>query len=183
MNELIETILKLVGGWPRRVERCSGSARWGKARAHEGLETRGLRGWFPRPTLRPLAGMAGCCFVSLLLVTVARAAETNTVHHVNPAEAQKLIADKKVVVLDVRTPKEFAAGHIAGATNINYLAADFAKTLSGLDPNQTYLVHCAVGGRSTQALPKFEKLQFQFIYHLDGGIKAWEKAGLPVEKK
>lgn len=121
-------------------------------------------------------------FASLLLVTAALAAETNPVHHVNPAAAQKLIAEKKVVVLDVRTPKEFAAGHIAGATNINYLAADFAKTIAGLDTNQTYLVHCAVGGRSTQALPKLEKLQFQSIYHLDGGIKAWEKAGLPVQK-
>ncbi len=153
MNELMETILKMVGGW------------------------------FPRPNLRLPARMAGCCFASLLLVTVARAAETNTVHHVNPAAAQKLIADKKVVVLDVRTPKEFATGHIAGATNINYLSADFAKAIAGLDPNQTYLIHCAVGGRSTQALPKFEKLQFQSIYHLDGGINGWKKAGLPVEKK
>ena len=123
-------------------------------------------------------------FASLLLViTTAMAASTNAVLHVNPAEAQKLIASKKVVVLDVRTPKEFAAGHLAGATNINYLAADFAKAIAGLDPNQTYLVHCAVGGRSTQALAKFEKLQFQSLYHLDGGLKAWEKAGFPVEKK
>lgn len=119
-------------------------------------------------------------FVCLLLVTVAVAADTNLVHHVNPTEAQKLIAEKTVVVLDVRTPKEFAAGHIAGATNINFLAADFAKAVAGLDTNQAYLVHCAVGGRSAQALPKLEKLQLQSIYHLDGGIKAWEKAGLPV---
>jgi len=121
-------------------------------------------------------------FAGLLLVTVAVATNTNIVHHVNPAEAQNLIADKKVVVVDVRTPKEFSAGHIAGATNINFLATDFAKTITGLDTNKTYLVHCAVGGRSTQALPLFEKLQFQSVYHLDGGIKAWEKAGLPVEK-
>jgi phage shock protein E len=141
-----------------------------------------LRGGFARPNSRPLAGMVGCCFASLLLITVARAADTNIVHHVNPAEAQKLIAEKKVVVLDVRTPKEFAAGHIAGATNINCLAADFGKAITGLATNQVYLVHCAVGGRSTQALPKLEQLQLPSIYHLDGGIKAWEKAGLPVVK-
>lgn len=139
-------------------------------------------GVFARPTLRPLAGMAGCYFASLLLVTMAMAEETNTVHHVNAQQAQKLIAEKKVVVLDVRTPKEFAAGHIAGATNINSQSADFMKVIAGLDTNQAYLVHCAVGGRSTQALPKLQKLQFQSIYHLDGGIKAWEKAGLPVAK-
>lgn len=125
---------------------------------------------------------AGCGFAVLLLITAALAAGTNTVQHVNPAEAQKLIAGKKVVVLDVRTPKEFAAGHIAGATNINFLAADFTRAIAGLDTNQSYLVHCAVGGRSTQSLPKFEKLQFQSLYHLDGGIKAWEKAGLSVQK-
>lgn len=121
-------------------------------------------------------------FAGLLLVATTLAANTNTVHHVNPAEAQKLIADKKVVVLDVRTPKEFAAGHIAGATNINFLSADFAKAIAGLDTNKAYLLHCAVGGRSTQALPILEKLQFRSVYHLDGGLKAWEKAGRPVQK-
>ncbi|MBP9900408.1 MAG: rhodanese-like domain-containing protein [Verrucomicrobiota bacterium] len=141
-----------------------------------------LAGGVPRPTLSLWAGLAGCGCASLLLITAARAAEINLVHHVNPAEAQKLIADKKVVVLDVRTSKEFAAGHITGATNINFLSAEFAKAIAGLDTNQAYLVHCAVGGRSTQALPKLEKLQLQSIYHLDGGIKAWEKAGLPVAK-
>jgi len=141
-----------------------------------------LRGGFARSTTRRVAGMVGSCFASLLLITVARASETNIVHHVNPTEAQKLIAAKKVVVLDVRTPKEFAAGHIAGATNINFLAADFAKAITGLDTNQAYLVQCAVGGRSTQALPKLEQLQLPSIYHLDGGIKAWEKAGLPLVK-
>lgn len=124
----------------------------------------------------------GGCFASLLLVTMALAASTNIVHHVNPVEAQKLITSRKVVVLDVRTPKEFVAGHIAGATNINFLAADFSKAVSNLDTNQTYLVHCAVGGRSTQALPVLTKLPLSSLYHLDGGIKAWEKAGLPVEK-
>ncbi len=133
-------------------------------------------------TIRKWVGMVGCGFASLLLVTVAMAGETNTVHHVNPAGAQKLIADKKVVVVDVRTPQEFAAGHIAGATNINFHSEDFAKAIASLDTNKTCLVHCAVGGRSTQALPTFSKLQFQSLYHLDGGIKAWEKAGLPVEK-
>ena len=48
--------------------------------------------------------------------------------------------------------------------------------------SKTYLVHCAVGGRSTKSLAQFQKLQFQSVAHLDGGIKAWQKAGQPVEK-
>jgi phage shock protein E len=107
---------------------------------------------------------------------------TNSVSHVNAQQAQKLIADKKIVVLDIRTPEEFAAGRIAGATNINFRAADFAQRLAGLDKSQTYVVHCATGNRSTQALPTFDKLQFKSLYHLDGGIKGWDKAGLPVQK-
>ena len=87
-----------------------------------------------------------------------------------------------MVVLDIRTPAEFAAGHIAGATNINFNSPDFAKAISGLSTNKIYLVHCASGKRSSQALPVFKKLKLPSLYQLDGGIKAWEKAGLPVEK-
>jgi phage shock protein E len=117
---------------------------------------------------------AACC----LTCAIAQ----DKVVHVNAQEAQKLIASTNVVVLDVRTPEEFAAGHIAGATNINFRSPDFAKAVSGLNTNKTYLLQCATGNRSTQALPTFQKLQFQSLYHLDGGIKGWEKAGLPVEK-
>jgi phage shock protein E len=116
---------------------------------------------------------AGC-------LTCASATDTN-VTHINAEQAQKLIAEKKAIVLDIRTPEEFAAGHIAGSTNINFRAADFEKTLAALDKNQTYLLHCASGNRSTQALPTFNKLEFKSICHLDGGIKAWQKAKLPVE--
>ena len=124
--------------------------------------------------LLPLLFAVGC-------LTCASAAETNIIH-VNAQQAQQLVTQKKVVVLDVRTPKEFAGGHIAGATNINFRSPDFAKVISTLDTHKTYLVHCASGGRSTQSLPTFQKLEFKHIYHLDGGIQSWEKAGLPVTK-
>jgi phage shock protein E len=105
-----------------------------------------------------------------------------SVQHVNAEQAQKLVADKKVVVLDLRTPEEFEVGRIAGATNINFFATDFERQLATLDKSKTYLVHCASGNRSTQALPLFKKLQFRSLYHLDGGFKSWQKAGLPVKK-
>jgi rhodanese-related sulfurtransferase len=105
-----------------------------------------------------------------------------TVQHVDAQQAQKLILEKKVVVLDIRTAGEFNKGRIAGATNIDFLASDFEQRIDGLDKSKTYLVHCASGGRSTHSLPVFKKHEFQSLYHLDGGIKAWEKACLPVEK-
>lgn len=130
----------------------------------------------PLATLKRLTRL----FIAAGYVTCASAAETN-VTHLNAEQAQKLIVEKKVVVLDIRTPEEFAAGHIAGATNINFRAANFEKAIATLDKNQTYLLHCASGNRSTQALPKFEKLEFKSLYHLDGGLRAWQKAKLPVE--
>ena len=103
------------------------------------------------------------------------------VKNVSPAEAGKLLqADPNITVLDVRTPEEFAAGHIAGAKNIDFTDPNFAKNLAALDKTKPYLVHCAGGGRSTQALPKLEG--FSAVYHLDRGFNGWQKAGLPVTK-
>jgi len=108
---------------------------------------------------------------------------TQTVTHADAKEAAKLVAKNEVVVLDVRTPGEFSAGHITGATNIDFLAGDFSERLAKLDREKSYLVHCASGGRSTKALPQLSKLGFKRIVHLDGGFKAWQAAGNPVEKK
>jgi rhodanese-related sulfurtransferase len=104
------------------------------------------------------------------------------VEHVSATEAQKLVADKEVRVLDVRTPAEFAAGHIAGAVNVDFRAPDFEEKIAKLDKTPRYVVHCSSGNRSEKALPLLQKHGFQSIYHLDGGFIAWEKAGLPMEK-
>ena len=102
--------------------------------------------------------------------------------NVGVEEFQKLAADKKHVVLDVRTPKEFAAGHIAGAVNIDFNAPDFAKKVEALDKDKTYLVHCAGGVRSTKACQKMTEIHFKQLFNLEPGFRAWEKAGKPVEK-
>ena len=104
------------------------------------------------------------------------------VEHVDAAGAAKLLSGDGVVVLDVRTPREFAAGHIKGAKLIDFKGSGFAGKLGELDRNQKYLVHCAVGGRSAQSLDTFRKLGFTRVVHLDGGFNAWAAAGNPVEK-
>lgn len=105
------------------------------------------------------------------------------VQHVDAKAADALRReDAAVVVLDVRTPAEYAAGHLQAAVNIDFRADDFATKLGELDRDKKYLVHCRSGGRSTSALATFEKLGFQHIWHLDGGMLGWEEAKLPVEK-
>lgn len=103
--------------------------------------------------------------------------------NLSPQQAAELLqADRNVVVIDVRTPGEYRSGHLKNAINVDYTAPDFEQKLTKLDRNATYLVHCAVGGRSTKSLPVLEKLGFRNIRHLDGGIQAWQRVGLPVVK-
>ena len=101
---------------------------------------------------------------------------------IDATEAEKLIADKKVVVLDVRTAAEFAAGHIGGATNLDFRAKDFRAKVEALPKNQAYLVNCAAGVRSAKACEIMGELQFKTLFDLKGGMKAWEAAGKPVAK-
>ena len=61
-------------------------------------------------------------------------------------------------------------------------AADFDKKVAELDKNKTYLVHCASGVRSVRACEKMKRMDFKELINLQGGMKAWEKAGKPVEK-
>jgi rhodanese-related sulfurtransferase len=102
--------------------------------------------------------------------------------NVNADEFEKLSKEPDTVILDVRSPKEYAAGHIKNAVLIDFNAKDFDEKIKQLDKSKTYLVHCAVGGRSAKASSKLDGFDFPKVVNLEGGIKAWEKAGKPVEK-
>jgi rhodanese-related sulfurtransferase len=101
---------------------------------------------------------------------------------VSVEEFDKLRANKANIVLDVRTPDEFKAGHIPGATNIDYTASDFSEKIAKLDKDKTYLVHCAAGSRSARACKKLEGLGFKNLVDLHAGFSGWEEAGKPVER-
>jgi rhodanese-related sulfurtransferase len=102
---------------------------------------------------------------------------------VSAAQAQEaLAADPDIRVLDIRTPAEYAEGHVRGAMNIDFTSADFAKRLEELDPDATYLVYCRSGNRSAKAMKVFGRLGFTRILHLSKGIKDWQAQGLPLVK-
>lgn len=71
------------------------------------------------------------------------------------------------VIIDVRTPAEFAAGHLEGATNIDIEAADFATKIGKLDKAKSYFVYCRSGNRSAQAITKMKAAGFTHL--VDGG--------------
>ena len=108
----------------------------------------------------------------------------NWLTHVSAEEANNLLEKKpRPLVLDIRTPFELKSGTIPGAFPANYYDKDFEARIAKIERTQPIVLHCRSGGRSKESLAIFKKLGFQKIYHLDGGILAWEKAGYPIEKK
>ncbi|MDO8604483.1 MAG: rhodanese-like domain-containing protein [bacterium] len=103
--------------------------------------------------------------------------------NITAKEAQTFINNGEVVVVDVRTPEEFAEGHIAGAKNIDIQGEKFEEKIKKLDPNATYLVNCKLGGRSSRAVAHMNEIGFKDVTNLEGGITAWKDAGLSTEKK
>ncbi|AEE50409.1 rhodanese-like domain-containing protein [Haliscomenobacter hydrossis] len=77
---------------------------------------------------------------------------------------------KDVVLLDVRTPAEFAGGKLKGAINIDIFARDFQSKIAKLDKDKTYLVYCRSGNRSGQACNTMAGLGFTKLYNLAGGV-------------
>jgi rhodanese-related sulfurtransferase len=125
-------------------------------------------------------------FLTLVTPTPAADAPANkppAPKTVQPDEFEKIAKEEGVVVLDVRTPKEYESGHLKNAVLIDVQAPDFAEKVRQLDRTKRYAVYCAVGMRSERACKQMAGLDFPNLLHLEGGIKAWQKAGKPVEKK
>lgn len=99
---------------------------------------------------------------------------------VDPVEFSEVIAQPGVIILDVRTPEEFNAGHIPNAININVADPNFSSEVSKLDKNATVAVYCRSANRSVVATNEMAELGFTDMYDMQGGIIDWEAAGGPV---
>ncbi|OIQ52137.1 putative adenylyltransferase/sulfurtransferase MoeZ [Pseudodesulfovibrio hydrargyri] len=119
--------------------------------------------------------------VAFLLYRQYGQAAPEGVAAVSAAEARAaLAADPDIRVLDIRTPAEYAEGHVRGALNIDFMGADFVKRLGELDPDAKYLVYCRSGNRSARAMKVFGRLGFTRILHMSKGIRDWQGQGLPL---
>lgn len=105
---------------------------------------------------------------------------------ISVAESNILINENKTnpdfVVLDVRTPGEYAQGHLKQSKLMNFRGENFEEELSKLDKSKTYLIYCRSGGRSGMALKLMEKLEFESVYNMGGGFNDWSRAEFPFEK-
>ncbi len=112
----------------------------------------------------------------------ARATDSAPFKNLTIDQFAEMAGEKGNIILDVRTPREFSAGHLAGAVNLDVNSPDFDSKAAALDKSRVYLVHCASGVRSVKACKKLGQLDFPRLYNLPGGYKAWVQAGKPVEK-
>ena len=118
--------------------------------------------------------------VALVAITIAGCGGSagSTVQKVGAAKAVSMLGSR--VVIDVRTPAEYTAGHIAGARNIDVEAADFGSRIASLDKAAPYLVYCHSGRRSGLAASQMASAGFKDI--VDGGAMAdLVAAGAPTQ--
>lgn len=90
--------------------------------------------------------------------------------------------NKDILLIDVRTPEEYATGHVENAINIDFRASNFKDLIGELDKDQDVYVYCKVGGRSGGAAKLMDEMGFKKIYDLQGGILQWEKDGFKKVK-
>jgi len=88
--------------------------------------------------------------------------------------SDKLNSPNGVVLLDVRTPEEFAQGHLKNAVNIDFNSEGFTSDLSKLDKSKTTMIYCLSGGRSGKALNQMKSDGFKEVYNMQGGILKWK---------
>jgi thioredoxin 1 len=92
---------------------------------------------------------------------------------------KKLLENANAIVLDVRTPKEFATGHLPNAVNINVNDTAFASHIAALDKTKPLFVYCLAGSRSANAALQLQDAGFTTIYDLKGGVMAWQNNNMP----
>jgi rhodanese-related sulfurtransferase len=95
-----------------------------------------------------------------------------------PAEPVGL--SEGTIIIDVRTPAEFATGHLENALNIDVQSPDFQAQISELDPEASYFVYCRTGNRSGQAMAKMANLGFTDMRNGGSVQEATDYSGVPV---
>jgi thioredoxin 1 len=115
--------------------------------------------------------------------TVAQESATNVTELSATEFAAKIKELPKAVVIDVRTPGEFAKGHLINAQNFDWNGTSFQEQIAAVDKAQPVFVYCLSGARSAAAADHMRKNGFQNVYELKGGIMQWRAENLPETTK
>lgn len=97
-----------------------------------------------------------------------------------PSSGQSSETSATPLIIDVRTPEEFAAGHLDGAVNIDATAADFSEQIAKLDPKGAYTLYCRSGNRAARAAELMTAAGFTEVRNAGGLEEAAKSLGLPI---
>jgi len=117
----------------------------------------------------------------LLAVSVACTMNAQQVKDVDVKAAKTMIDKGGLTILDVRTPEEYKAGHIANATLANYNDPAFESMIAKIDKSKPVLVYCAAGGRSSRAAKLMAEKGWKNVSNMLGGMGAWGRAGYGMD--
>jgi len=120
-------------------------------------------------------------FLGNTFAQVATAAKVKGVVAIPVKEFKKKVDSGNYILIDIRTPREYDAGHIRGAINIDFYKKDFYDRMSAYK-NKPFLYYCRSGNRTTQARKRFNRMHFKEGYELAHGLNAWKRAGYELVK-
>jgi phage shock protein E len=118
-------------------------------------------------------------FASALFLTGCSSTNAS-VNNLGATEFLAKTADDGVILIDVRTPGEFAEGNIVNALNIDVQSSSFDAQIAELDPTKTYALYCRSGNRSGAAADKMADAGFTSIYNATVGFTDLAAAGAPT---
>ncbi|MCB0766818.1 MAG: rhodanese-like domain-containing protein [Flavobacteriales bacterium] len=119
--------------------------------------------------------------LSFPLLFMACGTSSHQSTRLDPASFEARLNEPDVQLVDARTPGEYAAGHLAGATNLDWNGGRLQATVDQLDKTRPVLVYCASGRRSAEAREFLIEQGFNDVVDLQGGINAWAGAGKAIE--
>lgn len=143
------------------------------------------RSWSRRMAVAAMAvaaitGLTACSSSSPATSSSSQSSAKSSAQHMAAGDFATAVDKPGTIVLDVRTPAEYASGRLPKAQNINLESPDFATRIGSLDKSATYAVYCKSGRRSNAAMEQMTAAGFTHVYDLTGGIGAWQTMGGPM---
>jgi rhodanese-related sulfurtransferase len=125
--------------------------------------------------------LLGLCAACAALPALAEVPSPAPLAPVAPRVLEQRLGDADVVVLDVRTSEEFAAGHVPGSVNVPHDQVESRLAELAGAKDKDVVLYCRSGRRAQMAADVLAQAGFRRLSHLEGDYPGWSAAGLPTE--
>lgn len=117
--------------------------------------------------------------ITVLLIGGELRQRLGNIKDVDPGEATRLLNHENAIMVDMRTDREYRDGHIINAV---HAPADGAAATLQKYRDRPLIVYCRTGQQSARFTGQLNKQGFAPVYHLKGGLTAWQQANLPLSR-